>query len=177
MAAGGGARGMPPEGTPPLRYGQDSVRHSLAHMSADQPRPTQQVLRPATSNSCSPHSSQSASTVGEWQFDDTPRGWKTYGVSEQRALNAARVGRRRELTLAVSPWSYSIDLVAMTQTNVRTGKVRQMRVRPLLGADQGRQRPSSSGSGRGARSSGRTSVRSAGSHPRARASQQELHQK
>lgn len=65
-----------------------------------------------------------------WQYDDSPRGWQPYGAAEQQALAAARAAGQSQLTLVTSRWSYSVDLVAMTQTNAQTGKARSLRAVP-----------------------------------------------
>ena len=64
----------------------------------------------------------------QWQFDDAPRGWVTYGAAEQQALCAARASGQMQLTFASGKWMYSVDLATMTQTNLQTGKKRSLRV-------------------------------------------------
>eukprot|EP01046_Picozoa_sp_COSAG06_P051364 COSAG06_NODE_8361_length_2194_cov_2283.744986_1_plen_373_part_00 len=69
-------------------------------------------------------------TMEQWQFDDSPRGWKPYGVVEQQALAAARAAGQRSVALVTGRWSYTVDLVARTQTNTQTGTVRPVRAVP-----------------------------------------------
>lgn len=53
--------------------------------------------------------------------------WEPFSDADQEALNAARAEGRTQLDLVAGRWTYSIDLMAMTQTNAQTGKVRRLR--------------------------------------------------
>eukprot|EP01047_Picozoa_sp_COSAG01_P007421 COSAG01_NODE_282_length_19505_cov_101.588117_3_plen_553_part_00 len=68
-----------------------------------------------------------------WRFDDAPRGYQAYGEAEQAALSAAHSAGITALSLTSGHWTYSIDLSAMEQTNVQTGKKRAIRM-PCGGA-------------------------------------------
>jgi HrpA-like RNA helicase/O-acetyl-ADP-ribose deacetylase (regulator of RNase III)/endonuclease/exonuclease/phosphatase family metal-dependent hydrolase len=87
------------------------------------PSPSPQTSLSGTSLSAAP---TATAPMEVWQFD-APGGWKPYDAADQQTLAAAHATGQNTLTLVRGEWSYSVDFVAMTQTNAQTGTARCIR--------------------------------------------------
>jgi hypothetical protein len=75
-----------------------------------------------------PDPSADAASPGRWEYDDGPPGWKQIGgAPEQAGINAAHAAGQALFQFSFGRWTYQVDVQSMTQTNVQTGKARQVR--------------------------------------------------
>ena len=70
-----------------------------------------------------------AAVVALWEVR-TDRGWGTFSAEVSLVLTDAKTRGEKSVTVCYRKWTHAIDLVAFTQTNTATGKVRPIRAPP-----------------------------------------------
>ncbi|CAE7854064.1 unnamed protein product, partial [Symbiodinium microadriaticum] len=91
-------------------------------------------LRQQGTQTCSKASGRHE-TVACWEYlEQEPDAWRRYLPDAEKALEEARSDKLPELTISSSGFMirYRINLSAMTQTNVETGRTRTIRRREIL---------------------------------------------